>query len=453
MKIAAKEFKFDFSFIFYDVTTLYFESNDSDELRQCGFSKDNKFNQPQIVLGLLVSNEGFPIGYQIFEGSKMKKFIYIIILIHSISFSQDITEDLLSDNPMKNIQALTIIENKEDNQFTPLLLQIIESKDLTLQLNILNTLNVLNYEDINQEVFAYLNRIENSNEEDLLLSKEVLKVHAIKLLINNGNTDYVNFIYSNLESDKRTVRTGAVSSLVTLYTQYPEFKEESLTYILSLINNEDYDSNIKFLLITYLADDYEYKPAVFEPLFVNLFNNSVEVADVEWIFNTLKKHYSGDLHILLSNRLKYGPHMYSCWRMVDTLLLEYGTPNDLKTAMDHYDGETFTHAKGMIEFSINNFQPPRFPDSDSPLDMLIKIESYIQDLMDLNWVNSNFYLEEIIMLRKESFEGPIFVDPMPRIENILYQLKIDTGSIVTSEGQRFIKDYMLYLTEKIKSKG
>ncbi len=62
MKIAAKEFKFDFSFIFYDVTTLYFESNDSDELRQCGFSKDNKFNQPQIILGLLVSNEGFPIG-------------------------------------------------------------------------------------------------------------------------------------------------------------------------------------------------------------------------------------------------------------------------------------------------------------------------------------------------------------------------------------------------------
>jgi len=80
LKIAAKEFKFDFSFIFYDVTTLYFESNDSDDLRQCGFSKDNKFNQPQIVLGLLVSNEGFPIGYQIFEGSKFEGHTLIPVI-------------------------------------------------------------------------------------------------------------------------------------------------------------------------------------------------------------------------------------------------------------------------------------------------------------------------------------------------------------------------------------
>jgi hypothetical protein len=68
--IAKKELSFDFSLLFYDVTTLYFESNESDELRRCGFSKDNKFNQPQIVLGLLVNTDGFPVGYQIFEGNK-----------------------------------------------------------------------------------------------------------------------------------------------------------------------------------------------------------------------------------------------------------------------------------------------------------------------------------------------------------------------------------------------
>lgn len=69
---ARKEFGFNFSLVFYDVTTLYFESTKTDELRQCGFSKDNKFNQPQIVLGLLVTDKGFPIGYQIFEGKKFE---------------------------------------------------------------------------------------------------------------------------------------------------------------------------------------------------------------------------------------------------------------------------------------------------------------------------------------------------------------------------------------------
>ena len=41
------------SVVFYDVTTLYFEAQDEDELRKMGFSKDGKHQQPQIVLGLL----------------------------------------------------------------------------------------------------------------------------------------------------------------------------------------------------------------------------------------------------------------------------------------------------------------------------------------------------------------------------------------------------------------
>ena len=44
--------------VFYDVTTLYFETDYSDEFRERGFSKDGKHSQPQIVLGLLVSSGG-----------------------------------------------------------------------------------------------------------------------------------------------------------------------------------------------------------------------------------------------------------------------------------------------------------------------------------------------------------------------------------------------------------
>ncbi len=58
------------SVVFYDVTTLYFEAADEDDLRKTGFSKDGKHQQPQIVLGLLVSAGGYPLDYNIFEGSK-----------------------------------------------------------------------------------------------------------------------------------------------------------------------------------------------------------------------------------------------------------------------------------------------------------------------------------------------------------------------------------------------
>ena len=60
------------SIVFYDVTTIYFEAADEDDLRRAGFSKDGKHSQPQILLGLLVSENGYPLDYEIFEGNKFE---------------------------------------------------------------------------------------------------------------------------------------------------------------------------------------------------------------------------------------------------------------------------------------------------------------------------------------------------------------------------------------------
>lgn len=62
----------ELNLIFYDVTTLYFEAEQEDELRKTGFSKDGKHQHPQIVLGLLVSVGGYPLTYEMFEGNKFE---------------------------------------------------------------------------------------------------------------------------------------------------------------------------------------------------------------------------------------------------------------------------------------------------------------------------------------------------------------------------------------------
>jgi transposase len=66
---AMKHYAFNFDLLFYDVTTLYFETFTEDDLRKNGFSKDNKSQQPQILVALLVTKEGFPIAYSIFPGN------------------------------------------------------------------------------------------------------------------------------------------------------------------------------------------------------------------------------------------------------------------------------------------------------------------------------------------------------------------------------------------------
>ncbi len=66
---AIRNYSFNYDLLFYDVTTLYFETFQEDEFRKDGFSKDNKPQQPQILVALMVTKEGFPIAYEVFSGN------------------------------------------------------------------------------------------------------------------------------------------------------------------------------------------------------------------------------------------------------------------------------------------------------------------------------------------------------------------------------------------------
>ena len=55
--------------LFYDTTTLSFASEVSDDLRRKGFSKDGKHHRVQVMLALLMTPEGLPVGYEVFPGN------------------------------------------------------------------------------------------------------------------------------------------------------------------------------------------------------------------------------------------------------------------------------------------------------------------------------------------------------------------------------------------------
>jgi hypothetical protein len=56
--------------VFYDVTTLYFDSDVEveEKLRQKGFSKDGKVGKTQILFCMLIDQDKQPIGYKVFKG-------------------------------------------------------------------------------------------------------------------------------------------------------------------------------------------------------------------------------------------------------------------------------------------------------------------------------------------------------------------------------------------------
>jgi transposase len=111
--IAQSEFGFDFSFVLYDVTTLYFETFVSDTLRKPGFSKDNKSQQPQIVVGLMVTQEGFPVSYEVFAGNTFegKTFLPSILAFKQRNDIKTLT--VVADAAMLSVDNMKLlVENK-----------------------------------------------------------------------------------------------------------------------------------------------------------------------------------------------------------------------------------------------------------------------------------------------------------------------------------------------------
>lgn len=58
--------------LFFDCTTLYFESFKTDDLKQPGYSKDAKFKESQVLMALMVTEEGLPVGFEILPGASFE---------------------------------------------------------------------------------------------------------------------------------------------------------------------------------------------------------------------------------------------------------------------------------------------------------------------------------------------------------------------------------------------
>lgn len=97
------------SLVLYDVTTLYFEVQQEDSYRRPGLSKERRL-EPQIIIGLLVDQDGFPLGLQSFEGNTAEtKTILPVIEAFRVQHQMDkIT--VVADAAMlslKNLEALS----------------------------------------------------------------------------------------------------------------------------------------------------------------------------------------------------------------------------------------------------------------------------------------------------------------------------------------------------------
>lgn len=152
-------FKEKVDVLFFDVTTLYFESIETDDLKKFGFSKDCKFKETQIVFALVTTSKGLPVTYEIFPGN-MYEGHTLITIVNNLKQKHDIERVVLvADRAMFNDENLKLMESERIDYIvaarlkslnTKLKTQIIEDADFKA--------NVVNDEFYWSKEFKYNDR-------------------------------------------------------------------------------------------------------------------------------------------------------------------------------------------------------------------------------------------------------------------------------------------------------
>jgi transposase len=82
----------DLRLVFYDVTTLAFDSHAKAGLKDFGYSKDHRFQDVQVVVGLVVNRDGFPLYFDVFNGKTFegKTFVSVVEKVKKLLNNPDL---------------------------------------------------------------------------------------------------------------------------------------------------------------------------------------------------------------------------------------------------------------------------------------------------------------------------------------------------------------------------
>jgi len=195
--------KGNISVVFYDMTTLYFEASDEDDLRKTGFSKDGKHQCPQIFIGLLVGIGGYAIGYDIFEGNTYEGHT-LIPFIEKISNKFKIGKPIVvADSGLLSKENIIALEN---NGYEYILGARLKNESASIKSKILSshftngitksysksktTRLIVNYSDSRASKDAY-----NRKRGLMRLEKQIRRGRLTKANINNrGYNKYLKLI-------------------------------------------------------------------------------------------------------------------------------------------------------------------------------------------------------------------------------------------------------------------
>lgn len=138
--------------VFYDVTTLYFDSQVKTTLKDFGFSKEHRSADTQIVIGLVVNKQGFPLYFDVFSGKTFEGHTLVGVI-------ENIQQLLQSPELIVVADAAMLSQHNIDQMIAKEIGFIVGARLANLPLRIIDQIHTqLNQQDNNIAVFSYRNQ-------------------------------------------------------------------------------------------------------------------------------------------------------------------------------------------------------------------------------------------------------------------------------------------------------
>lgn len=176
-------FNMQVDIVFYDVTTFHFESQRQDDLRDFGFSKAHKYNEVQVVLGMLIDCEGRPIGYELYPGNTFDSKTLLKIL-KKLKAQFNLNKVIIVAD--KGINSKLNLKYIKDNGFDYIVSARIKNMKKSVQKEILSDKD---YHRIGNNDLYYW-RDDFDKEDNLFTHKELNYTNVIKYIDENPSEDH-----------------------------------------------------------------------------------------------------------------------------------------------------------------------------------------------------------------------------------------------------------------------
>ncbi len=171
------QFNMDVEVVFYDVTTFYFESIKSDDIRDFGYGKDGKFNEVQVVFGMLTNVEGRPIGFDIFPGNTYEGNTFKDALIKLKNKYNIKKVTIVADRGLNSSHNLLDLKSREFEYIVGSKIKNLNKKLKETVLDIDSYTNIKTDDDsevFKYKIIEYLRKIKVKDEETNITTTELI---------------------------------------------------------------------------------------------------------------------------------------------------------------------------------------------------------------------------------------------------------------------------------------